>query len=99
MPSVTFKHLDDLRVDCNAGESIFEIATRIGRPLSSACGAKATCALCQVKILAGANELSPFNANEKKQLGNVYFVTKIRLGCQARLSGDGSVVLEVVKKS
>ena len=96
MPSVTFKHLGNLRVDCQAGESIFEIAQRIGQPLSSACGAKATCALCRVRVLAGESELSPFNADEKKHLGNVYFLTKIRLGCQARVHGDGSIAIEAV---
>jgi ferredoxin len=54
---------------------------------------KATCGLCRVKILAGEAALSPFNAAEKKHLGNVYFITKTRLSCQSRVSGD--VVVEL----
>jgi len=97
MASVTFKHLDGLRVECGEGESVFEVALRAGRPLASACGAKASCGLCRVKILAGEEHLSAFNANERKHLGNVYFITKVRLGCQARVTGD--VVVEAVQQS
>ena len=46
---------------------------------------KATCGLCRVKILAGEDALSPFNAAERKHLGNVYFITKTRLSCQAKV--------------
>ena len=97
MPSVTFKHLDSLRVECQEGESVFDVAMRAGKPLSSACGAKATCGLCRIRVLAGEEHLSKFNDNEKKHLGNVYFITKVRLGCQARVSGD--VVVEAVDQS
>ena len=98
MPSVTFKHLDGLRVTCAEGETIFEVALRAGKPLSSACGAKASCGLCRVKVLGGEEHLSAFNANEKRHLGNVYFITKIRLGCQAQVAG-GDVLVEAVQQS
>jgi 2Fe-2S ferredoxin len=55
---------------------------------------KATCGLCRVKIVAGEEFLSPFNALERKHLGNVYFITKERLSCQARVTG-GDIVVEV----
>ena len=98
MPSVTFKHLDGLRVECAEGDSVFEVALRAGRPLSSACGAKASCGLCRVKVLGGEEHLSPFNADERKHLGNVYFITKVRLGCQARVAA-GDVIVEAVQQS
>ncbi|HEX4405848.1 MAG TPA: 2Fe-2S iron-sulfur cluster-binding protein [Polyangia bacterium] len=81
------------RVDCADGESVFEIARRAGVGISTACVGKATCGLCRVKILDGEAHLTPFNAAEKKHLGNVYFITKTRLACQARVSGD--VVVEL----
>jgi hypothetical protein len=52
--------------------------------MGSPCAGKATCGLCRVKIVGGAALLSPFNADERKHLGNVYFITKQRLSCQAR---------------
>lgn len=92
MPSVTFQPAG-LRVDCADGESVFEVGRRAGVQISTACVGKATCGLCRVKILAGEAALSPLNAAEKKHLGNVYFITKTRLACQSRVSGD--VVVEL----
>lgn len=91
---MTFAHLGGLTVDCAAGASIFEVAMAAGKPLASACGAKATCGLCRVKIIAGEDLLSALNDAEKKHLGNVYFITKVRLGCQVRVTGDGDVTVE-----
>jgi uncharacterized 2Fe-2S/4Fe-4S cluster protein (DUF4445 family) len=92
LPSVTFQP-SGLRVECEEGESVFEVGRRAGVEISTACVGKATCGLCRVKILAGEAALSPFNAAEKKHLGNVYFITKTRLSCQSRVSGD--VVVEL----
>ena len=55
---------------------------------------KATCGLCRVKILSGEAHLSAFNGDERKHLGNVYFITWVRLSCQARVTG-GDVVVDV----
>jgi ferredoxin len=84
------------RVACDAGDSVFEVARRAGVAVPTSCVGKATCGLCRVKIVAGEQHLSPLNAAERKHLGNVYFITKQRLACQARLLGpDADVVVEV----
>jgi ferredoxin len=82
------------RVDCAAGESVFEVARRAGINVTTACVGKATCGLCRVKVIAGEEHLSPFNSAERKHLGNVYFINKLRLSCQARLA-EGDVVVEL----
>jgi uncharacterized 2Fe-2S/4Fe-4S cluster protein (DUF4445 family) len=82
-----------LRVPCADGESVFEVGRRSGIAISTACVGKATCGLCRVKIVDGEAYLSPLNAAEKKHLGNVYFLNKVRLACQTRVSGD--VVVDV----
>jgi 2Fe-2S ferredoxin len=87
VPSVTFLP-SGLRADCADGESVFEVARRAGVAITTACVGKATCGLCRVKIAAGEDALSPLNAAERKHLGNVYFLTKLRLSCQARVCGD-----------
>jgi uncharacterized 2Fe-2S/4Fe-4S cluster protein (DUF4445 family) len=93
MPSITFEPAH-LTVTCADGESVFEVAQRHGVPVATTCVGKATCGLCRVKVLAGEAHLSPFNGAERKHLGNVYFITKERLSCQARVVG-GDVVVEV----
>jgi uncharacterized 2Fe-2S/4Fe-4S cluster protein (DUF4445 family) len=95
LATITFQP-SGLRVECNVGESVYEVAWRSGAALASACGAKATCGLCRVKIVEGEQFLTPLNENDKKHLGNVYFLTKVRLGCQARLAAEGDVVVEPV---
>jgi 2Fe-2S ferredoxin len=90
VPRVTFEPLG-VTVDCQNDESIFACARRNGILIPTACNGKATCGLCRVKILAGENNLSPIGHDETKHLGNTYFITRLRLSCQARPSGDVTV--------
>jgi ferredoxin, 2Fe-2S len=97
MPKVTFLPVD-LTVDGLPGQSLLEIARQQGVPVATACVGKATCGLCRLKVEGGEAGLTPFNSAEKKHLGNVYFITKERLACQARLCGgddDPPVVVRV----
>lgn len=95
MAAVTFLPAGT-RADCQAGESLFEVARRAGVPVTTACVAKATCGLCRVKIVQGEAHLSPFGGPERRHLGNVYFINKLRLSCQTRiLSDDAEIVVEV----
>jgi 2Fe-2S ferredoxin len=75
-------------VELQAGESLFEAGRRGGVPIPTACVGKATCGLCRVKVLSGEALLSPINADEKRHLGNTYFISKLRLSCQARIVGE-----------
>ena len=97
MASVTFLTSggppDGVRVACADGASVFEVARGAGIAITTACVGKATCGLCRIKIVSGEPALTPLNAAERKHLGNVYFITKQRLSCQARVSGD--VVVEL----
>src|SRR5262249_49285472 len=84
MPTITFEPFH-VAFPCADGESVFEVARRNGVPIATACVGRATCGLCRITILAGEPHVSPFNAEERKHLGNVYFLTKERLSCQARI--------------
>jgi len=95
LATITFQP-SGMRVECQPGESIYEVAWRSGAALASACGAKATCGLCRVKIVSGEQLLVPLTDHDKKHLGNVYFLTKVRLGCQARVATEGDIVVEAV---
>jgi ferredoxin len=79
-----------------SGESLFEIGRRNGVPISTSCAGKASCGLCRVVIRAGEEFLTAMGPLERRHLGNVYFITKQRLSCQARLVADeGDVTIEV----
>jgi ferredoxin len=94
---VTFQPFG-VTVECEEGETLFAIARRAEVPIPTACVGKASCGLCRVKIVAGAEHLSPLNRDEQKHLGNTYFITKLRLSCQARVAdGDVTVLLPDAK--
>ena len=92
MPTITFEP-SGLRAQADEGESVFAAARRAGVPIPTACVGRATCGLCRVRVVAGEPHLSPLNADEKKHLGNTYFITRLRLSCQARVSGDVTVLI------
>lgn len=92
MPTVTFQP-SGVAAEAADGESVFDIGRRAGVVIETACVGKATCGLCRVKIVSGAEHLTPYNEAEHRHLGNVYHLTRVRLSCQARISGDVTVEL------
>jgi uncharacterized 2Fe-2S/4Fe-4S cluster protein (DUF4445 family) len=96
MPQLTFLPLG-LTVACEVGDSVFLTARRYGVPVNTACVGRGTCGLCRVKVIAGEQNLSAFSETEGRHLGNVYFLTKERLSCQARVTGDVTVNVPIVE--
>ncbi|HEX2689693.1 MAG TPA: 2Fe-2S iron-sulfur cluster-binding protein [Kofleriaceae bacterium] len=86
-----------MTVDLPAGSTLFEAGARGAAGIETACVGKGTCGLCRVKIIAGAQHLTPYTDEERKHLGNVYHITKVRLACRSKL-GDGDVTIQVVRK-
>ena len=93
MPKVT---IDGTVLECAEGTTLFEAGAKLAAGIETACVGKGTCGLCRVKVIAGAEHLSPYTDEERKHLGNVYHITKVRLSCRTRVSGD--VAVEVVRK-
>jgi ferredoxin len=97
MPLVTIVGDGDPRlVEVLPGTTLFEAGAKVTAGIETACVGKGTCGLCRVKILAGAEHLNAFTDEERKHLGNVYHITKVRLACRSKLTGD--VTIQVVRK-
>jgi len=97
MPAITIKSGDtETIVEIAEGATLFEAGAKAQAGIDTACVGKGTCGLCRVKILAGAEHLPPFSDEERKHLGNVYHITKVRLSCRCRVSGP--VTIELVRK-
>lgn len=97
MPVVTVIGPDGPRaVEVAAGTTLFDAGARLAAGIDTACVGKGTCGLCRVRIVAGAEHLTPYTDEERKHLGTVYHITKVRLACRAQLSGD--VTIEVARK-
>ncbi len=97
MPIVTIVRDDGpILVEVLDGSTLFEAGAKVTAGIDTACVGKGTCGLCRVKIVAGADHLNAFTDEERKHLGNVYHLTKVRLACRSRLTGD--VTIQVVRK-
>lgn len=98
MPVVTIvRDGDRVTSELPAGATLFEAGAKVSAGIDTACVGKGTCGLCRVKILDGAAHLTPFSDEERKHLGNVYHITKVRLACRSKLTG-GDVTIEIVRK-
>ncbi len=96
MPRITFTP-DGTSLQCEDGDTVFEVARRAEVPIETACVGKGTCGLCRIKIIEGADHLAPFSESEERHLGNVYYLTWVRLACQCVVRG-GDVVVELAPK-
>jgi len=85
-------------VEVAPGDSLFDAAAKVSAGVDTACVGKGTCGLCRVKILAGAEHLNPYTDEERRHLGNVYHITKVRLSCRCRPTGDVSIQIVRRKK-
>ena len=97
MPVITIhRGAEPLTVELVPGESLFDAGARVRAGIDTACVGKGTCGLCRVKIVEGAEHLNPFTDDERRHLGNLYHLTKVRLACRCRPTGD--VAIEVVRR-
>ena len=88
---------EPLVVELPAGSTLFEAGARVSAGIDTACVGKGTCGLCRVKILTGAEALNPYTDEERKHLGNVYHITRVRLACRCKLA-DGDVAIQIVRR-
>jgi len=79
------------------GSTLFEAGAKGTAGIDTSCVGKGTCGLCRVKITSGSESLNPFTDEERKHLGNVYHITKVRLACRT-IIGASDVAIEVVRR-
>lgn len=72
----------------NADETLLDVARRAGAPLGNSCGGVGVCARCRVRIIAGAENLSPPTSMEIRFGEPRGFARDERMACQAVVRGD-----------
>ncbi|HEX6767608.1 MAG TPA: 2Fe-2S iron-sulfur cluster-binding protein [Polyangiaceae bacterium] len=99
MPTVRF--LDQgVDVEVPVGKSILQAATAGHAPEGSACGGVCACSTCHVYVEEGAELLSDAGEDEEDILDKAFDVQmNSRLGCQAKIQGDGVVAVRISKES
>ena len=97
MPRVTFRALG-LTSEIAEGLTLFEAGAKVSAGIDTSCVGKGTCVLCRVRVLEGEANLSPYTDEERKHIGNLYHLTKIRLACRTHVHGDVVVDVHAKKK-
>ena len=76
------------KLEARAGGTILAAAMKNDIRMMHACGAQTLCATCRVKVVEGAENLSPMSTKEKVSLRyHLSMSPRVRLACQARVLG------------
>ena len=87
---VTFTPLAQA-ADAKADETLLDVARRAGVPLGNSCGGTGVCSRCKVRVLAGAENLTPPTSVEARFAKARGFAEDERMACQAVVLGDCEV--------
>lgn len=91
MPKITVT-TDDLTIDVKDGYALIDMCEEHDTSILFGCRDGA-CGACMVKVVEGADKLSPMQDDEKDFLETMAAEKDERLACQCKVHGD--VVLEV----
>ncbi|HSP15975.1 MAG TPA: 2Fe-2S iron-sulfur cluster-binding protein [Thermoanaerobaculia bacterium] len=69
-------------------ETILDVGRRAGAPIGNSCGAIGVCARCSVRVLSGAENLTPPTEIEARVAQRRKLDSDERLACQAVVLGN-----------
>lgn len=75
-------------------ETLLDVARRAGVPLGNSCGGIGVCSRCKVRLLAGAENLTPATTVEARFAAARGFAPEERMACQAVVLGDCEVTTD-----
>ena len=87
---VTFTPLGR-QAEAKSDEAVLDVARRAGVPLGNSCGGVGVCSRCKVRVLSGADHLSPATSIEQRFSTARGFAKDERMACQAVVLGDCEV--------
>ena len=93
MPTVRFLPADVV-VEAEPGRSVLDAALERGINLYHTCGGNASCSTCRVRVISGAQGLSPMDSAEAQVLDAFDLKPPHRLACQS-LVVRGDIVCEI----
>ena len=86
--------------EAEVGETLLEVSKRLGAPEGDACGGVCACSTCHVYVRQGRELLSEAEEDEEDILDKAFDVQATsRLGCQARISKEGTIEAEITRES
>ena len=93
-------HGHSWEADVPAGTTLRDASKSIDAPEGDACGGVCACSTCHVYVKRGRELLSAAEEEEEDVLDKAFDVRlESRLGCQARVVGEGEIVVEITRES
>ena len=83
----------------NDEETLLTQLKKAGKKIKSSCGGCATCSDCMIVVKSGEMNLTPQTFEELRLLGNVFHITKERLSCQTKITGDVTLDISTHEKN
>ena len=83
----------------NSEDNLLKQLKAAGKKIKSSCGGCATCSDCMVIVKSGEMNLAPQTFEELRLLGNVFHITKERLACQTKITGDVTLDISAHEKA
>jgi len=78
-------------VDVPRGWTVLEASRSHGVPHLSACGGRARCSTCRVRVVEGLAHCPPAAGDERRTLERIRAPGDVRLACQLRPTGDVAI--------
>jgi len=99
MPKVRFEP-DGIEIEVPVGTTILEASNQAHAQVGSACGGVCGCSTCHVYVKQGLTDLSPAQEREEDIMDKAFDVRpNSRLGCQAKILRDTTIVAETSRES
>jgi len=83
--------INNHQYEANVGDRLLDIARSNHEHIGYFCGGNALCQTCYVKILEGAELLSPLNEEEKALLSDNLISEGTRMACQTTVEKEGTI--------
>jgi ferredoxin, 2Fe-2S len=90
MPIITFAP-SGKTVTVLQGTTLYDAALSLGIPVASSCSAEGVCGKCNMRVVRGAESLSPQSDLEKRLLKKERHPETDRISCQTKVLGDCTV--------
>lgn len=90
---------DGKHAPIKAGQTLLDVAQALGVEISAVCGGEGTCAKCKVIVKDGGELLGRPTTYETNSLVTEDLDFGYRLACEAVITGDGLITVEVPEES
>jgi ferredoxin len=98
MHKLTLRHSGET-IEMDGETSILQALRDQNTYIKSSCGGNGSCSDCIIKIALGEDNVTEPTFDEMQLLGNVFHITKERLSCQTKLTGDVSIDISAHDKA